>query len=87
MMEYSGTYYYNVINTQIKRNVVTLHGILTLERHYDLYGRMPVVGVFFIIRVIVEQKGRFILKTDRFLYSIKYLYQFLLHLIQNLIII
>ena len=80
MMKHSGAYYYDVIYTKIKGNVVAFHRIFSIKRHYDLYCRMPVIGVFFIICVVVEQKRRFVLETDCFFHSVKYFDQFLLYL-------
>ena len=77
MMKYAGTDDYDIPRSEIEGNVIAIHGVFTFERHDYLYRRMPVIGVFFIIGIVVKKKGRIIFETDRFLYSVEDLYHFL----------
>ena len=87
MMKNTGTYDDYVVDAQTEGYIIAFHGIFTFKRHHDLNSRMPVVRIFFIICVVVKEKGRIVLKTDRFLYAVKDLYHFLLHSDQNCFII
>ena len=79
MMKYTRTDDYYILFAKMERDIVTVHAVLPFERHDYLYGRMPVIRIFFIIGIVVKEKGRVLFKTDRFLNTVKDLYHLLLY--------